>query len=119
MEIRAGMYSSTSNSPKRSGSPSFSSSITTATLSSAAASLGGSESRARRTCASKEATSVRRPQRAALSDQEDGQQSEGKAADVGEDGHAPLLLRMHQTEAALPDLKADPDAEEPDRRDLA
>src|SRR5919198_4196406 len=111
------MYSSASNRPNRSGSSGFSSSTTTATFSSAAASFGGRESSARRTCSSKD-TSVRGPQRTPLRDEIDGQHAECEPADVSEERDSAALLGVEQAQAALPDLEADPDTEEPDRRDF-
>src|SRR5256885_12860796 len=118
--ILAGRYSACSYRPNRSGSSGCSSATTTATFSSARATRGGSESSARRTCVSKLAISVvARLQRSLLRDRAHGQEPEREAADMGEERDAAALGRLQQPEAALPDLEPDPDAEEPDGRDLA
>src|SRR5918992_4037770 len=87
--------------PKRSGSSGFSSSTTTATLTSARASSGGSRSSAFRTCCSNEATSVRRPKRLPLPEEEHGGQAEEGAPEMGEDGDASALGRLLELEVGL------------------
>src|SRR6266536_5060300 len=62
--------------------------------------------------------SVGRPKRTLLGNEKDREQPEDEAADVREDGYAAGLIWVGQADAALPDLQRDPDAEEPDRRDL-
>src|SRR5688572_17329787 len=113
------MYSGWSNRPKRSGSSAFSSSITTATLSSARARCGGNESSAFRTCSAKVVTSVGRLQRPALLDELDEGEAEHEAPDVREEGDAAALLRVGERDAAVDQLEDEPDAEEQHRGHLA
>src|SRR5207245_11791618 len=61
---------------------------------------------------------ITRPGRAPDRDERHGCQAEQKAADGGEERDAAAGLRVQDLEAALPELEQEPDAEEPDRRDL-
>ena len=51
-------------------------------------------------------------------EQAHGQHAEGEAADVREERHASAGLRLDDREAALPELEAEPEAEEEERRHL-
>src|SRR5439155_14428265 len=61
----------------------------------------------------------RRRLRPAFGHEEDRRRAEDEAADVGEEGRPTAGARLHERDRARPELERDPDAEEPDRRDLA
>src|SRR6059058_1052525 len=112
------MYGASWNRPRRSGSSGFSSSTTTATLSRARAMCGGSESSAAQRDP-RSASSVGGTERTASSDEPNRQQPEREPADVREEGDPAAGLGMAHRVAAVDQLEEDPDAEEPERLDLA